>query len=95
MALDKATVARIAALARIKVPDSEFDALAGALSKILTWVEQLDAVDVSGVEPMAAVTHTRPPLREDKVTDGGIRDEILANAPETTDGFFVVPKVVE
>lgn len=95
MALDKATVARIAALARIKVPDSELDALAGALSKILTWVEQLDAVDVSGVEPMAAVTHARPPLREDKVTDGGIRDEILANAPETTDGFFVVPKVVE
>ncbi|MBU6508063.1 MAG: Asp-tRNA(Asn)/Glu-tRNA(Gln) amidotransferase subunit GatC [Alphaproteobacteria bacterium] len=95
MALDKATVARIAALARIKVPDSELDALAGALSKILTWVEQLDAVDVSGVEPMVAVTHARPPLREDKVTDGGIRDEILANAPETTDGFFVVPKVVE
>lgn len=95
MALDKATVARIAALARIKVPDAELDALAGDLSKILTWVEQLDAIDVSGVEPMTAVTHARSPLRDDKVTDGGIRDRILANAPETTNGFFVVPKVVE
>lgn len=95
MALDKATVARIAALARIKVPDAELDALAGELSKILTWVEQLNAVDVAGVEPMAAVTHARPPLRDDEVTDGGIRDRILANAPETTNGFFVVPKVIE
>lgn len=95
MALDKATVARIAALARIKVPDAELDALAGDLSKILTWVEQLDAIDVSGVEPMTAVTHARSPLRDDKVNDGGIRDRILANAPETTNGFFVVPKVVE
>jgi len=95
MALDKATVARIAALARIKVPAAELDALAGELSKILTWVEQLDEVDVTGVEPMTAVTHARPPLREDKITDGGIRDKVLANAPETTGGFFVVPKVVE
>jgi len=95
MPLDKATVARIAALARIKVPEAELATLAGELSKILTWVEQLDAVDVAGIEPMAAVTHARPPLREDKVTDGGIRDKILANAPEMTDGFFVVPKVVE
>ena len=95
MALDKATVARIAALARIKVPEAELDALAGELSKILTWVEQLNEIDVAGVEPMAAVTHARPPLREDEVTDGGIRDKILANAPETTSGFFVVPKVVE
>ncbi|MGH6969923.1 MAG: Asp-tRNA(Asn)/Glu-tRNA(Gln) amidotransferase subunit GatC [Stellaceae bacterium] len=95
MALDKATVARIAALARIKVPDAELDALAGELSKILTWIEQLDAVAVAGVEPMTAMTHARPPLREDKVDDGGIRDNILANAPETTNGFFVVPKVVE
>lgn len=95
MALDKATVARIAALARIKVPDAELDALAGDLSKILTWVEQLDAVDVAGVEPITAVTHARPSLRDDKVTDGGIRDRILTNAPETTNGFFVVPKVVE
>ncbi|MGH7007876.1 MAG: Asp-tRNA(Asn)/Glu-tRNA(Gln) amidotransferase subunit GatC [Stellaceae bacterium] len=95
MALDKTTVARIAALARIKVPDAERDALAVELSKIFTWIEQLDAVDVAGVEPMATVTHARPSLREDKVTDGGIRDQILANAPETTNGFFVVPKVVE
>jgi aspartyl-tRNA(Asn)/glutamyl-tRNA(Gln) amidotransferase subunit C len=95
MALDKATVARIAALARIKVPAAELEGLAGELSKILTWVEQLDEIDVTGVEPMTAVTHARPPLREDEVTDGGVRDKILANAPETTNGFFVVPKVVE
>lgn len=95
MALDKTTVAQIAALARIKVPEAELDALAGELSKILTWVEQLNAVDVTGVEPMTAVAHARPPLREDVVTDGGVREKILANAPETTKGFFVVPKVVE
>ncbi|MDE2230420.1 MAG: Asp-tRNA(Asn)/Glu-tRNA(Gln) amidotransferase subunit GatC [Alphaproteobacteria bacterium] len=95
MALDKATVARIAALARIKVPEAELGALAADLSKILTWVEQLNAIDVSGVEPMTAVAHAKPPLREDKVTDGGIRDKILANVPETAGGFFVVPKVVE
>jgi aspartyl-tRNA(Asn)/glutamyl-tRNA(Gln) amidotransferase subunit C len=95
MALDKATVARIAALARIKVPAAELDALAGELSKILTWVERLEEVDVAGVEPMTAVAHARPPLREDTVNDGGIRDKVLANAPETTGGFFVVPKVVE
>jgi aspartyl-tRNA(Asn)/glutamyl-tRNA(Gln) amidotransferase subunit C len=95
MALDKATVARVAALARIKVPEAELDALAGELSKILTWVEQLNEIDVGGVEPMTAATHARPPLREDAVTDGGIREKILANAPETATGFFVVPKVVE
>ena len=95
MALDKATVARIAALARIKVPEAELDALAGELSKILTWVEQLDEIDVAGVEPMTAVSHARPPLREDAVNDGGIQEKVLANAPETMNGFFVVPKVVE
>ncbi len=95
MALDKATVARIAALARIKVPETEVDTLAGELSKILTWVEQLNEIDVAGVEPMTAVTLARSPLREDHVADGGIVDKILANAPETANGFFVVPKVVE
>ena len=95
MALDKATVARIAALARIKVPEAELDALAGELSKILTWVERLNEIDVTGVEPMTAVTHVRPPLRDDVVNDGRIQEKILANAPETTNGFFVVPKVVE
>jgi aspartyl-tRNA(Asn)/glutamyl-tRNA(Gln) amidotransferase subunit C len=95
MALDKATVARIAALARIKVTEEEQTRLAGELSQILTWIEQLGEVDTSGVEPMASVAHQRLPLREDQVSDGGIRDKLLANAPGSARGFFVVPKVVE
>jgi len=95
MALDKATVARIATLARIKVPEAEQDSLAGELSKILTWIEQLNEIDTSGVEPMASVVHMTLPMREDVVTDGGRRDAILANAPQQAQGFFVVPKVVE
>ncbi|HZB91348.1 MAG TPA: Asp-tRNA(Asn)/Glu-tRNA(Gln) amidotransferase subunit GatC [Stellaceae bacterium] len=95
MALDKATVARIAALARIKLPPSEQEHLAGELSAILRWIEQLDEVDTAGVEPMSSVTATTLPMREDEVTDGGCRDQILANAPETANGFFTVPKVVE
>jgi aspartyl-tRNA(Asn)/glutamyl-tRNA(Gln) amidotransferase subunit C len=95
MALDKATVARIATLARIKLPETEQAALAGELSKILTWIEQLNEIDTSGVEPMASVMPMQLPMREDVVTDGGRRDEILANAPQQAQGFFVVPKVVE
>jgi aspartyl-tRNA(Asn)/glutamyl-tRNA(Gln) amidotransferase subunit C len=95
MALDKATVARIATLARIKVPAAEQEALAGELSKILNWIEQLGEVDTSRVEPMASVGHQRLPMREDEVTDGDRRDEILGNAPQQAHGFFVVPKVVE
>ncbi len=95
MALDKATVARIAALARIEVPDAEQEHLAGELSQILTWIAQLDEVDTSGVEPMASVVNVSLPLREDRVDDGDCRDRILANAPQQTRGFFVVPKVVE
>jgi len=95
MALDKATVARIAALARIKVPEAEQEHLAGELSQILRWIEQLDEVDTEGVEPMSSVTATRLPMRADAVTDGNIRDKILANAPQAAHGFFAVPKVVE
>ena len=95
MALDKATVARIATLARIKLPASEQEHLAGELSSILTWIEQLDEVDTAGVEPMSSVAAMSLPMREDLVTDGGCRDKILANAPEATAGFFTVPKVVE
>jgi aspartyl-tRNA(Asn)/glutamyl-tRNA(Gln) amidotransferase subunit C len=95
MALDKATVARIATLARIKVPEEAQEPLAGELSNILTWIEQLNEVDVSGVEPMASVVHMTLPMREDVVTDGDCRDEILANAPQPARGFFAVPKVVE
>jgi aspartyl-tRNA(Asn)/glutamyl-tRNA(Gln) amidotransferase subunit C len=95
MSLDKATVARIAALARIKVPEGEQDHLARELSNILDWIAQLDEVKTDGVEPMASVAGMRLPVREDTVTDGGCRDRILANAPQAQRGFFVVPKVVE
>jgi aspartyl-tRNA(Asn)/glutamyl-tRNA(Gln) amidotransferase subunit C len=95
MALDKATVARIAALARIKVTEEEQTRLAGELSQILTWIEQLNEIDTSGVAPMTSVAHMKLPMRADVVTDGGIRDQLLANAPQTARGFFAVPKVVE
>ena len=95
MALDKATVAKIATLARIKVPESEQQHLAGELSTILTWIEQLNEVDTMGVEPMSSVAAMGLPMREDVVTDGNCRDRILANAPAATHGFFTVPKVVE
>jgi aspartyl-tRNA(Asn)/glutamyl-tRNA(Gln) amidotransferase subunit C len=95
MALDKATVARIATLARIKVPDSELESLAGELSQILTWIEQLNEVDVAGVEPMASVARMKIPMRADVVDDGGDADAILKNAPHSARGFFAVPKVVE
>ena len=95
MALDKTTVARIAALARIKVPAAEQEPLARELSNILTWIEQLNEVPTDGVEPMASVAQMRLPMRDDAVTDGDCRERILANAPQQTQGFFVVPKVVE
>jgi aspartyl-tRNA(Asn)/glutamyl-tRNA(Gln) amidotransferase subunit C len=97
MALDKATVARIATLARIKVPEEEQAHLAGELSQILSWIEQLNEVDTSGVEPMSggAAVAMSLAMRDDAVTDGGRRDDILANAPEAANGFFAVPKVVE
>jgi len=95
MALDKATVAHISALARIKLAEDELEPLAAELSHILTWMEQLNEVDTAGITPMASVAATRLPMREDIVTDGGRREDILGNAPRTARGFFVVPKVVE
>jgi aspartyl-tRNA(Asn)/glutamyl-tRNA(Gln) amidotransferase subunit C len=95
MEVDEDTVRRIARLARIKVTDAEAKALEKELSGILDWVKQLDEVDTAGVEPMTAVVSTSLRMREDRVTDGGIADDILANAPAREDHFFVVPKVVE
>jgi aspartyl-tRNA(Asn)/glutamyl-tRNA(Gln) amidotransferase subunit C len=95
MALDKATVAHIATLARIKLPETEQDRIAGELSHILTWIEQLSEVNTDGVEPMTSVVAMTMPMREDVVSDGDRADDILANAPEQAHGFFVVPKVVE
>jgi aspartyl-tRNA(Asn)/glutamyl-tRNA(Gln) amidotransferase subunit C len=95
MALDKATVARIATLARIRLPEPEQAHLAGELTTILTWIEQLNEIDTAGIEPMSSVAAMRLPMREDLVTDGNCRERILANAPEAAQGCFAVPKVVE
>ena len=95
MALDKAAVAHIAALDRIRLSEAELEPLAGELSQILTWVEQLNEVDTTGVAPMASVAVAGLPMRDDLVSDGDRRDDILGNAPRTARGFFVVPKVVE
>lgn len=95
MSVDAPTVRRIAHLARIAVADDEIEHLQGELNTILDWVEQLQAVDVAGVEPMTSVTPMRMKMREDVVTDGGIADEVVRNAPLSDDDFFLVPKVVE
>ena len=96
MSLDKATVKHIATLARIRLAESELEPLAGELSHILDWVEQLNEVDTTEVAPMASVAASGLPMREDRVTDGDCRTAILGNAPGgAARGFFVVPKVVE
>ena len=95
MQVDAATVRRIARLARIKVSDAEAKGLEGELSGLLDWVRQLDEVKTDGVEPMTRVVAREMPMRKDAVTDGGIADQVTANAPQADDGFFVVPKVVE
>jgi aspartyl-tRNA(Asn)/glutamyl-tRNA(Gln) amidotransferase subunit C len=95
MSVDAATVRRIAHLARIAVAEDEVEHLRGELNAILAFVEQLSEVDVEGVEPMTSVIPMAMRKRPDEVTDGGIPDDILKNAPVAQDGFFVVPKVVE
>ncbi len=100
MSVDKATVAKIASLARIKVSEAELEAMVPELNNILAWAEQLGEVDATGVEPMTAVIPQMLRLRDDVVnadplTGGNRRDEILANAPAPEHGFFGVPKVIE
>ena len=95
MSLDKTTVRNIAFLARIKVPDEELEALAGELSGIIGWVEQLNEVDTEGVEPIASVAEMSLYKRKDVVSDGDYPERVLANAPDREDGFYAVPKVVE
>jgi aspartyl-tRNA(Asn)/glutamyl-tRNA(Gln) amidotransferase subunit C len=95
MSVDADTVRRIAHLARIAVAEEEVEHLQGELNAILAFVEQLSEVKVEGVEPMTSVTPMEMKKREDAVTDGGIPDDIVRNAPATEDHFFVVPKVVE
>jgi aspartyl-tRNA(Asn)/glutamyl-tRNA(Gln) amidotransferase subunit C len=95
MAVDIETTRRVAHLARIRVAEADLGPLSRDLSRILAFAEQLAEVDVAGVEPMTSVTPMALKTREDVVTDGGIRDRVLANAPDAAEGFFAVPKVVE
>ena len=95
MSVDAVTVRRIAHLARIAVAEDEVEHLKSELNAILAFVEQLSEVNVEGVEPMTSVTPMEMKKRADEVTDGGIADDIVRNAPATEDHFFLVPKVVE
>ncbi|CUH99695.1 Asp-tRNA(Asn)/Glu-tRNA(Gln) amidotransferase subunit GatC [Leisingera aquaemixtae] len=95
MSIDQSTAAKVAKLARIKVEDAALPALADEFNNILGFIEQLNEVDVEGVEPMTSVTPQRLKRRKDEVTDGNQQDKILANAPDAREGFFAVPKVVE
>jgi aspartyl-tRNA(Asn)/glutamyl-tRNA(Gln) amidotransferase subunit C len=95
MSVDIATVKRVARLARIAVDDGDAERMTGELNAILGFVEQLNEVDVTGVEPMTSVTPMAMKKRQDAVTDGGKAADIVANAPATAENFFLVPKVVE
>ena len=95
MSVDTNTVRKIASLARIAVTDGEVEAMTGELNNILGWVEQLGEVDTDGIEPLAAVIPNQLRLRDDVITDGDVRDKVLANAPQAEHGFFTVPKVIE
>lgn len=95
MSIDIETARRVAKLARIRVDEADLPALAGELSGILQFMEQLNEVDVTGIEPMTSVTPMRLARRADRVTDGNIQGAILKNAPDAREGFFAVPKVVE
>lgn len=95
MSIDTETAARVAKLARIKVEDDALPALAQEFNNILGFIEQLNEVDVDGVEPMVSVTPMRLKRRKDGVTDGDQQARVLANAPDSREGFFAVPKVVE
>ena len=95
MSIDIDTARKVAKLARIRVEEADLPALAGELSGILTFMEQLNEVDVAGIEPMTSVTPMRLKRRADVVTDGNIQEQVLANAPDAREGFFAVPKVVE
>lgn len=95
MTIDNATVTKIASLARLRVEDSEKAGYAAKINGIMKWIEQLGEVKTDGVEPLANVSEITLRLRKDEVTDGNIQEDVLANAPEATSGFFAVPKIVE
>ncbi len=95
MSVDQDTVRRVARLARIRIDEADVPKLAGELSSILHWIEQLNEVDVAGVEPLTSVITMKMKMRKDEVTDGNRAAEIMTNAPASEDNFFIVPKVVE
>lgn len=95
MSVDNNTVRKIARLARIAVPEADVPGLTDQLNGILGWIEQLGEVDTSGIDPMASVMPGTLRWRADIVSDGGIQNKILANAPDAASGFFAVPKVIE
>ncbi len=99
MSVDKETVRKVAKLARLAVPEERLEPLTAELNGILKWIEQLNEVDVAGVDPMTSTVDMKLPMREDVLqsgpTGGGQPDNVVANAPRTEDHFFVVPKVVE
>ena len=95
MSMNKEAVAKVARLARLETTDEQNEKLAAELESILGWIEQLNAVDTDGVEPMTSAIPHKAYRRPDVVTDGEIADKVLSNAPEAVEGFFVVPKVVE
>ncbi|MFN3514706.1 MAG: Asp-tRNA(Asn)/Glu-tRNA(Gln) amidotransferase subunit GatC [Phenylobacterium sp.] len=95
MAIDAATMRKVARLARIAEPEEKLEPLARELTGILNWIEQLNEVDTDGVEPMTTAVHATLPMREDVVTEGGDPAKVLSNAPKSVGNFYVVPKVVE
>ena len=95
MSVSAKDVKKIARLSRLHVEDIQLDPIAQDLNGILKWIEQLGEVDVEGVEPMTSAVDMDAPLRADAITDGGVRDQVLANAPKSDDGFYVVPRSVE
>ena len=95
MSVDVQRVKEVARLARIAITDQEAQELTGDMNEILGWVEQLDNVDITNVEPMTAVVDTKIKLRSDEISDGNYADKIVSNAPKSEDDFFMVPKVIE
>jgi len=95
MSIDKNTVKKVAGLARLRLSDAEMEKYAGQLNNIMGFIDQLNEVNTDNVEPLPSPVDMDLPLREDKVMDGDCADAVLANAPESVEGFYVVPKVVE
>lgn len=95
MSMDAKTVSRVASLAHIKLRDGETEKYTAELDGIMKWIEMLSSVDTDGVEPLANVANIDLRARQDEITDGGYQEEILKNAPEDLQGYFVVPKVIE